>query len=433
MAKGIRKVTVAKVILWGKEMGAVAWDGDRQYSTFEYTSSFLKDSFDVSPIMVARRTGIFSFPSLNKDTFYGLPGLLADSIPDKFGNALIDAWLARKGRSKNDFSPVERLCYIGSRGMGALEFQPALRPSDSKAVPIELAEMIQLAQHVLDNRIDLIVNLVDHEDALNTILRVGTSAGGARAKALISWNRKTNEIRSGQVTPPKGFESWIMKFDGVNDVTLGASHGFGKIEFAYHQMAKKAGINMMECHLFRENDRAHFMTRRFDRESNGDKIHMLSLCAIAHYDFNMAGAYGYEQAFSVIQKLNLGYDTLEEMYRRMVFNIVARNQDDHTKNIALLMDKDGKWKLSPAFDVIWAYSSSGPLTNQHQMTLNGKKDGFTRADLLAPTKQFGIKNANTIIEEVVESVSTWSKLAEEGSIAQTMITRIAATHRLVWK
>jgi serine/threonine-protein kinase HipA len=428
MAKG--SISAARVILWGKEIGAVAWDADRAIANFEYTSSFLKDGFDVSPIAMPRRIGIFSFPTLGKETFHGLPGLLADSIPDKFGNALIDAWLARQGRANNAFSPVERLCYIGSRGMGALEFQPALRTTDKKAVPIEIAELVRLAQHVLDKRIDLIVNLKNNEDALDTILRVGTSAGGARAKALISWNRKTNEIRSGQVPPPKGFESWILKFDGVNDKALGLSQGYGRIEYAYHKMARDAGITMSECHLFEEHTRAHFMTRRFDRKPNGDKIHVQSLCGIAHYDFNMAGAYAYEQAFAVIQKLNLGYDTLEEMYRRMVFNIVARNQDDHTKNIDFLMDNDGTWRLSPAFDVIWAYSASGPWTHQHQMTVNGKRDNFTRADLLDPARQFGIKNAKAVIEQVCDAVSKWPMVAKEVGATEATITRIAETHRL---
>lgn len=433
MSRPVKRVKAAKVILWGREIGAVAWDADRQFATFEYTSAFLKEGFEVAPIMMQRRAGIFSFPELNRNTFHGLPGMLADSIPDKFGNALIDTWLARHGRSKDDFSPVERLCYIASRGMGALEFKPALRPPEKASVPIEIEEMIKLAQYVIDNRTEMLVNLADKARALETIIRIGTSAGGARAKGLIAWNRVSNEIRSGQVPPPKGFEPWIMKFDGIDDRALGMPQGYGRIEYAYHLMAKAARIKVSECHLFEENGRAHFMTRRFDREPNGDKIHMLSLCGIAHYDFNMAGAYGYEQAFSVIQKLNLGYDTLEEMYRRMVFNVVARNQDDHTKNVAFLMDKTGIWRLSTAFDVIWAYNSTGPWTNQHQMTINGKRDGFIKSDLHEPAKQFGIKNANKIIEEVVESVSKWPRVAGELDIAQTMVKRIAATHRLDWQ
>jgi serine/threonine-protein kinase HipA len=430
MAKIIKKVTVAEVILWGKVLGAVAWDANRQNATFEYTSSFLKDGFDVSPIMMPRQQRITSFPELDRKTFYGLPGMLADSIPDKFGNTLINAWLARHGRAEGNFSPVERLCYIGSRGMGALEFKPALRRQEIKSVPIEMEEMIKLAQYVIDDRMEMLVNLKDKDKALETIIRIGTSAGGARAKALIAWNRLTNEIRSGQVLPPEGFEPWIMKFDGVDDQALGISQGYGRIEYAYHKMAIDSGISMSECRLFEENGRAHFMTRRFDREFNGDKIHMQSLCAMAHYDFNMAGTYGYEQACSVIQKLNLGYDTLEEMYRRMVFNIIARNQDDHTKNIAFLMGKNGIWRLSPAFDVIWAYNSSGPWTNQHQMTINGKRDGFTRADILAPAKQFGIKFAEKIIDRVLKTIRSWPEIAAKYHVPDSTIEKIASTHRL---
>jgi serine/threonine-protein kinase HipA len=290
--------------------------------------------------------------------------------------------------------------------------------------------MLRLAQYVIDNRTNLLVNLKDEGKALETIIRVGTSAGGARAKALVAWNRKTNEIRSGQVPPPTGFEPWIMKFDGVNDQALGISQGYGRVEYTYHTMAAEAGIQMSECHLFEENNRAHFMTRRFDRKLNGEKIHLQSLCGLAHYDFNMAGAYTYEQALSVMQKLHLGYDALEEMYRRMVFNIVARNQDDHTKNIAFLMDRDGNWSLSPAFDVIWAYNVSGPWTSWHQMSVSGKRDNFTREDLLQPARLFGIKNASEIIEQVTTAVRQWPIVAEQHGVTRDMITKIGETHRL---
>jgi len=431
MAKG--KVDTATAVLWGKEVGVVAWDADREFASFEYVPAFLQDGYEVSPIVLKVQAGIFSFPELNRKTFYGLPGLLADSLPDKFGNALIDAWLARKGWRTEDFSPVDRLCYMGSRGIGALEFKPALRPQEKRTVPIAIDEMIELAQYVIDNHAEMLVDLHGKEDAISTIIRIGTSAGGARAKALIAWNKKTNKIRSGQVAPPQGFELWILKFDGIHDQSLGTTQGYGRIEYVYHRMAEDAGLQMSECHLYEENGRAHFMTRRFDRELDGTKVHMQSLCGIAHYDFNIAGQYGYEQAFSIIQKLNLGYDTLDQMYRRMVFNVVARNQDDHTKNIAFLMGKDGKWKLSPAFDVIWSYNSSGQWTNQHQMTINGKRDGFLMEDLIAPAKHFGVKNAKRIVSEVVESVSKWGTVAGEVGIAQAVIKQIAGTHRLKFK
>ncbi len=429
MAKAPRKVRYATVILWGKEVGAVAWDDGRAFASFEYDPSFLRDGVEIAPLVMPRRRGIFSFPELRRETFRGLPGVLADSIPDTFGNVLIDAWLARHGRSIEDFSPVERLCYIGSRGMGALEFKPALRSAERMSVPLEIGAMIELAQYVLDNRTEMIANLQDHARAIETIIRVGTSAGGARAKALVSWNRATNEVRSGQVPPPPGFEPWILKFDGVDDRALGVSQGFGRIELAYHLMALQAGITMTECRLFEETGRAHFMIKRFDRDAKGEKIHLQSLCALAHFDFNSAGAYSYEQALSAAQQLGLGYDALEQMYRRMVFNVVARNQDDHTKNIAFLLDKSGQWSLSPAFDVTWAYNPSGPWTSSHQMTINGKRDGFLKEDLLAPAKLFGIKHASAILTQVSAALSEWPAFAEQSGVPPKIRDQVGASHR----
>ena len=429
MSSNIKRVDVANVYLWGKHVGAVAWDNDRQFATFEYTVEFVHDGYDVSPIVLPRRQGLYSFPSLNKNTFHGLPGLLSDSLPDRFGNKLIDLWLARQGRPLDSFSPVERLCYIGSRGMGALEFKPTLTRSKNTPEPIEISKLTELAQQIVDNRSELSTNLSKNKEAIATIIKVGTSAGGARPKALIAWNRETNEVRSGQLTPDPGFESWLLKFDGINDKTLSETGGFGCIEYAYHLMAINAGIDMTECRLFRENDRAHFMTKRFDRDGN-NKIHVQSLCAIAHYDFNDPGAYGYEQVFSVIQKLNLGYPSLSQMFTRMVFNIAARNQDDHTRNIDFLMGQDGTWKLSPAFDVMWAYNPDGPWTNVHQLSLRGKRDGFDNNDFLEVAKEFGIKNAKEIINQVFEAVKRWKTFAEKAGVAEDQINYIASTHRI---
>lgn len=431
MTAKIRKVIAANVLLYGNKVGAVAWNEERQFAQFEFEPAFIRDGYDISPIVLPRRSGIVSFPNLNRVTYHGLPGLLADSLPDKFGNALIDAWLALQGRSADDFSPVERLCYIGTRGMGALEFKPAIGEMEGKrAVPVEIGKMVELAQIVLDGRTKLWVNLKDEDRAISTIIHIGTSAGGARAKALINWNPKTNEVRSGQVPPPSGFEPWIIKFDGVKDKALGQTQSFGRIEYSYSQMATRAGIVMNECRLFEENDRAHFMTMRFDRTRSGEKIHMQSLCALEHFDFNMPGAYSYEQALTTIQKLNLGYDTLEQLYRRMVFNIIARNQDDHTKNIAFLMDKEGKWSLSPAFDVMWAYNSEGMWTNQHQMSVNGKRDGFSLEDLLAPARAFKIKKAKSVVAEVAEAVTGWPRIARENGVPPRVIKQVGDTHRI---
>ncbi len=432
MAKLSKKVQVAMVMLWGRGVGAVAWDDDRRLARFEYDPAFIRRGLQVSPIALPLQSGIFSFPNLNPDTFHGLPGFLADVLPDRFGNRIIDVWLARQGRSAADFSPVERLCYMGSRGMGALEFKPALGPQARKAVPIEVAELTQLASDILQHRTHWAVNLKGAKaQALNTIIRVGTSAGGNRAKAVIAWNPQTQEMLSGQIAAPEGFEHWILKFDGVNDEALGDPQGFGRVEYAYSKMAQAAGISMMPCRLLEEGGRAHFMTRRFDRDDTGEKIHMQSLCALAHYDFNAAGEYGYEQAMAIIQQLNLGHPTLQEMFRRMAFNVVARNQDDHTRNIAFLMDKNGAWRLSPAFDVVWAYNPSGLWTNRHQMSIGGKRENFTREDLLSVSGQFGIKGASDIFDQVIDAVSQWPTFAADAEVPAELAQKIAASHRMM--
>ncbi len=430
MAVDIRRPTVANVFLWGKRVGAVAWNPERQLAEFEYDPSFIDNGFEISPITLPRRRGIFSFAGLNPDTFRGLPGLLADSLPDRFGNALINVWLARQGRSPDDFSSVERLCYIGSRGMGALEFKPALVRQSTRTTPVEIAELTKLANQVLNDRESLTVNLGDEEDALNTIIRIGTSAGGARAKALIAWNPATGEVRSGQVTPPKGFEQWILKFDGVSDKALGDPQGYGRIEYAYHRMAVDAGIEMRESRLMEEGGRAHFMTRRFDRTDDGSKIHMQSLCGLAHFDYNLPGAYGYEQVFAVMQRLDLGYPSLDELFTRMVFNVVARNQDDHTRNMAFTMGTDGKWRLSPAFDVTWAFNKNSPWTGRHQLSVNGKREDITREDLLAVARQFGVRKAAEIIERVVAVVDQWPDYARNAGVPANRTRYIAGTQLL---
>ena len=430
MASPIRRVRAARVILWGREIGAVAWNEARGLAEFEYTDAFIRTGFDVAPLTLPRDRRIVSFPELPRGTFYGLPGLLADSLPDRFGNALIDLWCQRHGRSIGDLTPVERLCYIGTRGMGALEFKPALVPSQRFSVPIEVAELSELAREILANRTSLLADLRYKQQAIDTIIRIGTSAGGARAKALIAWNPATGEVRSGQVPVPTGFEPWILKFDGVQDQMLGDPKGYGRIEYAYHLMATECGIQMTSCRLLKEGGRAHFMTKRFDRGTNNEKLHMLSLCGIAHFDFNAAGAYSYEQAFAVILRLNLGHAALEELFRRMVFNVVARNQDDHTRNIAFLMDKNGQWQLAPAFDMIWAFNADGRWTNVHQMRINGKQDGFVRDDLLSVATAYGIRRANEIIEQVVETVARWPAFAAEAGVSPEMQLMVGSSHRL---
>ncbi len=429
MAKTSRP-SAANVFLWEMKVGAVAWNPDRQIAEFEYAPSFIESGPDLSPLTLPRQRGIFSFPGLNPETFRGLPGLLADSLPDRFGNALIDVWLARQGRSPDDFSPVERLCYIGSRGMGALEFKPALVRQATRSAPVDIAELTSLANRVLNDRKALELHLdKDEEQALNTILRVGTSAGGARAKALIAWNPATGEVRSGQVASPPGFEQWLLKFDGVSDTMLADPQGYGRIEHAYHLMALEAGIEMMESRLLEEGCRAHFMTKRFDRNPDGSKLHIQSLCGLAHYDYNIAGAHGYEQVFAIIHKLQLGYPALDEMFRRMTFNVVARNQDDHTRNIAFIMDTNGRWSLAPAFDLTWAYNRSSRWTNLHQMSINGKRDDITRADIMTVAKQYRIRRAEHIIGKVVSAVKSWPDLAARAGVDKKRSEYISSTHR----
>jgi serine/threonine-protein kinase HipA len=362
--------------------------------------------------------------------------VLADSLPDRFGNALIDAWLVTEGRSPDSFNPVERLCYTGTRGMGALEYAPLRGPRARKASRIQVDRLVELASDILTHRNSLQVsfNWGVGKDGLTDILRVGTSAGGARAKAVIAWNPTTNEVRSGQVVADPGFEHWLLKFDGVSgnrDKELEDPKGYGVIEYAYYKMATDAGITMSECRLFEEGGRRHFMTRRFDRLPGGKKLHMQSLGALAHFDYNMAGAYGCEQALLVIRQLGLPLSAVEEQFRRMVFNIIARNQDDHVKNIAFLMDKKGRWSLAPAFDVIYSFQPTGKWTSTHQMTLNGKRDGFTMEDFRACAKGASIKprRAEAIVEEVRTAVSRWQDYAAKSGVPSSRIERITRTLR----
>ena len=435
----VDKTQTAYIKLWGEIAGAVSWR-DTDYAVFEYDKSFLRKGLDLSPVNMPindaiRGDGIYEFPNLNAETFKGLPGLLADCLPDKFGNKIIDAWLTRQGRDPKSFTSVERLCYTGKRGMGALEFSPALNSKAEESVPIEIAHMVELARAITSDRDELSTNFGGDENensaALLEIIRVGTSAGGARAKAVIAMDSK-GHIRSGQTQAPKGYSYWLLKFDGVDDLELGASQGYGRIEYAYHLMARAAGIVMSECKLLEEGGRAHFLTKRFDRVG-GEKIHMQSLCGIGHYDFNLAGAYGYEQTFAIMRKLKIAKAVAVQQFRRMIFNVVSRNQDDHTKNIAFLMDKTGKWNLSPAFDVTYAHNPKGVWTNSHQMTINGKRDAFTLKDFVQVGESIGIKDSLEIVSEIVEVVSQWSAHAQEAGLDADTIKKIGSFHRLFFE
>lgn len=376
------------------------------------------------------------FPALSRATFKGLPGMLADSLPDKFGNALIDGWLVARGREPASLTPVERLCYTGTRGIGALEFRPLMKEAPGTARKVEIDALVSLANRVLDDRIALEGKLTDEDDqhAIEDMLRVGTSAGGARAKAVLAWNPESGEFRSGQASASHGYFHWLMKFDGVHgnaDRELADAQGFGRIECAYHLMARAAGIEMEDCRLHEEGGRAHFMTRRFDRTPRGGKLHMQSLGALMHYDFNVAGAYGYEQTLQTIKRLGLSMDDVEQQVRRTFFNVLARNQDDHVKNIAFLMDRKGEWCLSPAFDVVYSYNPSGAWTSRHQMSLGGKRDGFEFEDLIAFAGVGGVKKARAkrLLAEVAAAVYDWRHFAEQADIPEADAVRIENAHR----
>ncbi len=427
-------MTVAEVRLWGTSVGAVHWDRDRGLAGYEYEPGFLRSGIELAPIGMPLGPGVWSFPALSKETFKGLPGLLADSLPDRFGTALIDAWLVRNGRPIDDFNPVERLCYVGSRGMGALEFAPAIPSDVGDHGPVDVAELVLLAQKAIAPKARLQIQAgVPGTDDLTNIIRVGTSAGGARAKAVIAWDEDSGEMRSGQLDQPASFTHWLLKFDGVDgnrDRELADPLGYGRVEHAYAQMATAAGISMPRTRLLTEGGRAHFMTQRFDRV-DGQRLHQQSLTAIAHFDFNMAGAYSYEQALQVMRRLRLSNADLVEQFRRAVFNVVARNQDDHTKNISFLMDRSGFWSLSPGYDITYAYNPDGAWTSAHQMTINGKREDFVRADLarFATAADLTEREGLRILDQIIDVVGDWPSFADRSEVDPAFVTSIAANHR----
>ena len=426
--------TIVKVTLWGKEVAALSWDATRECGVIEFFESFVRQGLDAAPLTMPledliRGERIFSFPSLNSKTFKGLPGFIADSLPDDYGNAVIDEWFASHHRDVQ-VTPIDRLCYIGKRGMGALEYEPASYDVVlDESSQIEITELAELAERVLNEREQFKENLQDNKKSLIDILKVGTSAGGAKPKAIIALNESTREVRSGQVKAPPGFSYWLFKFDGVEGGKIKDNpKGIGRIEYAYYKMAVDCGINMSECRLWEENDNAHFMSRRFDRTNSGEKIHMQTLCGIAHFDRD--DRYSYEQLFQVMRRLYLSYPDMEQMYRRMVFNVIARNHDDHTKNHSFIMDENGIWSLAPAYDLCYAYSPSGRWINRHQLSLNGKRDDFTLDDLITTGERMDIRNPRDIIEQINEVVSCWERYAQEAKIKKDHILQIKNALRL---
>lgn len=424
-------VDIARVNLYGQPVGTFRWDNNRQIAHFEYADSFIGKGLEPSPILMPVRQGrIYSFSDIGRETFKGLPGMLADALPDTYGRALFERWLALTGRSSGN--AVETLCFLGKRCMGALEFEPAMDAPYSPDVRIELDSLVEVASEALSEKEEFGVNLDDDKKAvIAEIVRLGTSAGGQRAKAIIACNPQTGEVRSGQIEAPEGFDYYLIKLDGITaEAGFRETQNFGRLEYSFYRLVKKCGIEMSDCSIIEENGRAHFLTKRFDRQ-DGKKVHMQTLCGIAHYDYRNPRSYSYEQAFNVMRALRLPYSQAQEMYRRMVFNVVIRNQDDHTKNISFLMDRQGKWSLSPAYDMGFAYNPKGGWTAQHQMSVNGKFDDISRTDLLEFAKRNNIKDAAEIIDSITEVSSRWPLIARECEVPQQMIDAIVPNMKLI--
>ncbi len=422
-------VQSALIYLWNYRVGAIAWNKNNGIGSFEYDPEFISLNLDLSPIkMPLSNKQIYSFPEhRNNNTFKGLPGLVADVLPDKYGNALINAWLQKNKRPSNSLNPIETLCFIGNRGMGALEFKPANPQTEESDSDIEISTLVKIAEQIMQEKKVFTSKLSKNEEKnIYDILKIGTSAGGARAKAIIAYNAKTNQVKSGQSIAPDGFEHWLIKFDGVTDKQFGASNGYGRVEMAYHLMAKDAGIIMNDCQLFEENGRAHFMTKRFDRILN-EKIHMQSFCGMQHYDFYDVGMHSYEQLFETMRTLNLPYTDAQQLYTRMVFNVLARNCDDHTKNFAFLMPKNGEWKLSPAFDICHAYRPNSPWVSEHALTIENKRTDFELKDFIEFANKLNIKKPKETIEKVLHVVNQWEQYAKKIDVDKKLTKAIGNT------
>ena len=425
-------VELADVKIWGEEVGVIRWNQNTQLASFQYHKKFLKKGWDLSPLKmpIKDKDRIYRFPELSIDkhgenTFKGMPGLLSDALPDRYGNQLINKWLVQNGRAEKSMNPVEQLCFIGKRGMGALEFSPSILNAKEDTFTIELDSLVTAAQNMLANRASFKTNLSsNHKKALQDIITIGTSAGGARPKAVIAYNNITGEVRSGQSDAPQGFEHWLLKLDGVSEVQLGDTQGWGRVEYAYYLMATECNIDMMECQLLEENNRAHFMTKRFDREGNKTKHHIQTLCGIQHYDYNNMYAYSYEQIFQSMRLLRLTYPEAEQMFRRMVFNVLATNCDDHTKNFSFRMKQGEKWRLSPAYDICYAYNSKNHWVNQQTLSINGKRKNISKADFMTIAMANSIKKAEQIIDEINIIINNWKDFASKANVKQDLINTI---------
>lgn len=423
-------VSIVEVRIWGKAVGAVALDPRLEYYAFEYQPAFARSGIELAPLMMplAAASEPFAFAGLPEATYRRLPGLIADALPDDFGNALINAWMAREGVRPGDITTLDRLAYMGRRGMGAVEFKPAKGPKPTKTTTaIKLATLVEGARRAVQGELDTDGHA---EAALAQIIQVGTSAGGARAKAVVSWNPSTHEIRAGQFDVQAGFEHWLIKFDGVGtDERLGVSQDYGRIEYAYHLMALQAGMAMSPCRLLEEHNRAHFMTRRFDREGNR-KHHVQTLCGLAHLDYRQKATHDTSQLLMTIQQLGAGYAATEEAFRRVAFNVMAANCDDHTKNVSFLLREGGAWELAPAYDVTYAYNPAGDWTYQHQMAVNGKFTDISRDDLMVLADRFGVGTASRVLEQVAAAIGAWPDFAAAAKVSASEVKRVREHHQL---
>ena len=425
-----KPVSTIEVRAWGELVGAAARDPHLGYYAFEFAPAFLKLGIELAPLTMPLREASqpFIFPDLPELTYQRLPAMLADSLPDDFGNGLVNAWMASQGVARSEITALDRLAYMGRRGIGALEFRPARGSHKSGATALSLATLVESARRVVHGEID---DDPHAEAALRQLLSVGTSAGGARAKAAIAWNPATQEIRGGQFDIEPGFEHWLLKFDGIGrDRELGESLGYGRIEYAYHLMAVRAGIDMTDCRLLEENGRAHFMTRRFDRGGN-EKIHMQTLCGIAQLDYKAKGVHDYSEYLGVIRELAIGLEAMEQAFRRIAFNVLACNCDDHTKNFSFLLRDRRHWSLAPAYDLIYAFNPKGEWTYQHLTSVNGRFNDIRREDLLVLADRFEIGRAATLLTEVGAAVSAWPEFAQRAGVARAAVERISAQHRIL--
>lgn len=417
-----------EVRIWGHRVGAVAHDDTLGAYVFEYAPAWRRRGIELAPLMMPI-TGIqttFAFPTLSESAFKRVPGMLADALPDDFGNALIDAWMARQGVDKNQVTTLDRLAYMGKRGMGALEFRPARGAHRESHEPLRMKQLVEAARQLIHGDLS---DDAQAQAALANIIQVGTSAGGARAKAVVAWNPKTDELRSGQFDVAPGFEHWLLKFDGVGtDLELGTGAHYGRIEYAYHRMALAAGIDMQACRLLEENGRAHFMTRRFDRDGNR-KHHVQSLCAMQHLDYKQRGTHAYESLFLAAERLGLDDHVRTQLFLRMAFNVLARNCDDHSKNFAFLLREDQPWELAPAFDITHAHNPAGEWTYQHLMSVNGRFDTIRRADLTTVGDRFSVPRIPVLLDQVADAVARWAEFATEAGLPAAETIKVAADHR----